>query len=210
MSSSRFVIAGKHEETRMPTNCHTLKKILIAYSVVSCIGDIGHALPRVDGQTITKSRVELPKLNVIGVSLQTTSDGGLIQVTSELVRQRVEIPSATSPTRTTTIDTYAGTAVKSVTLFDPASFQNTTPGTTIGSQPNMYEPNNCGTLSRTNGSPTATYAYPVETSTLPAQNPLGGGYWLGNSSTDTGAVVNRTVAAGTGSGILSYTCPLSP
>jgi len=210
MSSLRFVMAGKHEEMRMRTNCQILRKILIAYSVVSCTGDIGHSMPRVDGQTITKSRVELPKLNVIGVSLQTTSDGGLIQVTSELVRQRVEIPSATSPTRTTTIDTYAGTAVKSVTLFDPASFQDTTPSTTIGSQTSIYEPNNCGALSRSNGSPTATYAYPVEASSLPAQNPLGGGYWLGNSSTDTGAVVNRTVAAGTGSGILSYTCPLSP
>lgn len=210
MSSLKFVMAGNHVEMKRSTNCHILHKILIACLAVCCIEDIGHALPRVDGQSITKSRVELPELNVIGVSLQTTSEGGLVQVTSELVRQRVEIPSATSPTRTTTIDIYAGTAVKSVTLFDPASFQNTTPGTTIGSQTSMDEPNNCGALSRSNGSPTATYAYPVETGALPAQNPLGGAYWLGNSSTDTGAVVNRTVAAGTGSGILSYTCPLSP
>jgi hypothetical protein len=184
--------------------------LLTSVSALFLMGNIGHTSTRVDGQSITRSKVELPELTVTGVSLQTTSNGGLVQVRSGLVRQRVEIPSTTSPTKTTTIDIYAGTAVESVTLFDPASFENSTPGTTVGSQTVMDQPNNCGALSRTNATPTATYAYPVETGTLPAQNPLGGGYWLGSSGTDTGAGVNRTVAAGTGSGILAYTCPLSP
>ena len=172
---------------------------------------VAHGSTRVDGQSITRRQVELPALTVTGVSIQTNSDGALIEATSALVRQRVEIPSATSPIKTTTIDTYTGTAIKAVTLFDPSTFRDPNPSGNTDSQSIMTNPNNCGGMSRTNASPAATYTYPVEAGTLPAQNPLGGGFWLGNSGADQGAVgINRTAAIGTGSGILAFICPLTP
>jgi hypothetical protein len=157
-------------------------------------------------QRINETNLRLPPLTITGVSFMTTADQGLVEMTTTLERQRVEIP--TSSSTTSVIDTYTGTAVREVTLFDPRTYNDLNPNTTINTEgPANGNPNNCGALARTVGTP-ATYAYPVVPGTLPAQNPLGGDYWLGQGA-DTGPQ-NTSVAVGAGLGIASYVCPLLP
>ncbi len=81
---------------------------------------------------LNQSNLRLPALTITGVTLSTTPDGGLVETTSGLERLRVEIP--TSSTSKTIIETYAGTAVKEVTLFDPRTYSNLNPGTKVINQ----------------------------------------------------------------------------
>lgn len=81
---------------------------------------------------LNQSNLRLPALTITGVTLSTTPDGGLVETTSGLERLRVEIP--TSSTTNTVIETYAGTAVKEVTLFDPGTYSNLNPGTKVNNQ----------------------------------------------------------------------------
>jgi len=149
--------------------------------------------------------LRLPALTITGVTMNTTSDGALIQTTMGLTRQQIEINNLTN--KKTIIDTYAGTSVRSTTLFDPQTFSAGTPASKT--------PNNCGALTRNDpasgSSSPATYTYPTVAGTLPAQNPLGGDYWLGTGS-DTGTVTEaqRSLPAGTGLGITAYICPIVP
>jgi len=81
------------------------------------------------GITRLNQSQNLPSLTITGVTLSTTSDGALVETTTGLQRQKVEIPPSN-----TVISTYTGTAVKSVTLFDPRSYSNLTPGTSVNDQ----------------------------------------------------------------------------
>jgi hypothetical protein len=158
-------------------------------------------------QRINETNLRLPPLTITGVSFMTTEDQGLVEITTTLQRQRVEIP--TSSSTTSVIDTYTGTAVREVTLFDPRTYNDLNPNTTINTEgPANRNPNNCGALARDSSETPATYSYPVVPGTLPAQNPLGGDYWLGQGA-DTGSQ-NTSVAVGAGLGIASYVCPLLP
>lgn len=158
-------------------------------------------------QRINETNLRLPPLTITGVSFMTTGDQGLVEITTTLQRQRVEIP--TSSSTTSVIDTYTGTEVREVTLFDPSTYNDLNPNTTINTQgPANDNRNNCGALARDSSGTPATYSYPVVPGTLPAQNPLGGDYWLGQGA-DTGSQ-NTSVAVGAGLGIASYVCPLLP
>lgn len=158
-------------------------------------------------QRINETNLRLPPLTITGVSFMTTGDQGLVEITTTLQRQRVEIP--TSSSTTSVIDTYTGTEVREVTLFNPSTYNDLNPNTTVNTQvPANNNPNNCGALARNSPGTPATYSYPVVPGTLPAQNPLGGDYWLGQGA-DTGSQ-NTSVAVGTGLGIASYVCPLLP
>ena len=159
-------------------------------------------------ENINRTNLRLPPLTITGVSFMSTAEQGLVEVTTTLERQRVEIP--TSSSSTTIIDTYAGTAVREVTLFNPSTYNDLNPNTTINAQEDSKSPDNCGALTRNATPATATYSYPVVPGTLPAQNPLGGDYWLGQGA-DAGPQ-NTSVAAvaGPGLGIAAYVCPLLP
>lgn len=160
---------------------------------------------------VNTGNLSLPGQTITSVTIETTAAGGLREVTTSLTKQNISIPQ--TPNTSSVVSTYAGTAVKEVTLFDPTSFSNSNPGTTeTGQGPAYTSPNNCGALTRSNGNP-ATYSYPVVPGTLPAQNPLGGDYWLGSNPDTQNNPVNRTdtsASAGTGFGISAYTCPLTP
>jgi hypothetical protein len=135
--------------------------------------------------------------------MDTTSTGALTQTVTTLDQQQIELPALTK--NKTVINTYAGTSVNTVTLYDPATFA-------IGSSASE-NPNNCGALTRgepASGNP-AAYSYPIVPGTLPAQNPLGGDYWLGSGAdTASNTLIDRTVSVGTGLGITAYVCPLTP
>lgn len=156
-------------------------------------------------ESINSANIRLPALTVTGVTLDTTSAGALTQTVTTLDRQQIELPALTK--NKTVIDTYAGTSVNTQTLYDPATFAIGTPASN--------NPNNCGALTRANpasGNP-AAYSYPIVPGTLPAQNPLGGDYWLGSGADTALNPVDRTTFSptfGTGLGITAYVCPLSP
>ena len=82
--------------------------------------------------SINESNLRLPALTITGVTLSTTVDGGLVETTTGLERLRVEIP--TSSSTKTVIETYSGTAVEKVTLFDPRTYSNLNPGTKVNNQ----------------------------------------------------------------------------
>lgn len=164
-------------------------------------------------EKINSVDLRLPALTVTGVSIGTSADGALVKTTTGLERQQIELQ--TVPNNKIVLSTYAGTAVRSVTLFDPQTFSTSTPGTTVNiNGPASESPNNCGALSRSNLTNPASYASPTVVGTLPAQNPLGGGYWLGGGA-DTGVVSDAarsstTPTGGTGLGITAYLCPIIP
>lgn len=163
------------------------------------------SLRGIEGMNGTTLR--LPSQTIVGVSIESAGDGGLKEVTTGLLKQRIEVNQ--TPNIKTVVDTYAGTAVKEVTLFSPSTFSDANRGTTVSNQgPASRDPNNCGALTRNNGNP-ATYQYPVVAGTLPAQNPLGGDFWLGQN-VDNQALPDRTVSVGTGFGAAAYVCPIIP
>jgi hypothetical protein len=180
-------------------------KICVSTLLLACGSANAQSLRGI--QRINETNLRLPPLTITGVSFMTTEDQGLVEITTTLQRQRVEIP--TSSSTTSVIDTYTGTAVREVTLFDPRTYNDLNPNTTIDTQgPVSENPNYCGALTRSNAGTPPTYSYPVVPGTLPAQNPLGGDYWLGQGA-DTGTP-NTSVVAGAGLGIASYVCPLLP
>ena len=155
--------------------------------------------------------------------METTKDLGLVETTSTLQRQRIEVKS--SPGISSVIDVYAGADVESVKIFDPSTFSNSTANTGVDEIQAKYRASNCGAFSQT-GSVTGTgaliYAFPIVSnsgdtgasgdqqgnSVLPAQNPLGGQYWLGGAAdTTVSSNLDRSVSAGTGFGNPSYSCP---
>lgn len=82
--------------------------------------------------SINQSNLRLPALTITGITLSTTDDGGLVEATTGLERLSVEIP--TSGNTKTVIQTYAGTSVKEVTLFDPRTYSNLNAGTQVDDQ----------------------------------------------------------------------------
>jgi hypothetical protein len=156
-------------------------------------------------ESINSTNLRLPTLTVTGVTLNTTSDGALTQTVTTIDRQQIEIPALSN--KKTVIDTYSGTSVNTITLYDPTTFAVGT-----GASQN---PNNCGAQTRANpiGSNPASYSYPIIPGTLPAQNPLGGDYWLGSGADIAVNPVDRTTTSptsGSGLGITNYICPLIP
>ena len=116
-------------------------------AMASCliIGNVGTARAQTSrGITqFNQSNLRLPALTITGVSMNTTDYLGLVETVMGLESQRVEIP--TSSNTKTVIQTYAGTAVESVTLFDPATFSNSNPGTKVNNQgPSRSYPYICG------------------------------------------------------------------
>ena len=94
---------------------------------------LGAAAQSLRGITsINNSRMSLPALTITGVSLSTTADGELVETTTGLDRLRVEIP--TSSNTKTVIETYTGTSVEEVTLFEPRTFTNSNAGTRVVDQ----------------------------------------------------------------------------
>lgn len=107
---------------------------------------LGAAAQSLRGITsINNSRMNLPALTITGVSLSTTADGGLVETTTGLDRLRVEIP--TSSNTKIVIETYAGTSVKEVTLFNPSTFTSTSAGTIADAQDNDLSPFVCSATS---------------------------------------------------------------
>lgn len=123
---------------------------------------------------LNESNLRLPALTITGVTLSTTPDGGLVETTTGLETLRVEIP--TSSTSKTVIETYAGTAVKEVTLFNPRSYSNLNPGTKVNNQgPAEGYPYICGAAAPGQAANAAgTYTDPgsgVEVNTGPGEPP---------------------------------------
>jgi hypothetical protein len=123
---------------------------------------------------LNQTNLRLPTLTITGVTLSTTPDGGLVETTSGLERLRVEIP--TSSSTNTIIETYAGTAVKEVTLFDPRTYSNLNSGTKVNNQgPSEGFPYICGAAAPGQAPNTAsTYTVPgssVTVNTGPGQAP---------------------------------------
>ena len=86
------------------------------------------------GISVSKVGLKLPKATTTSVSLSTSADTGLVETTTTLDRQRITVP--TTSTETQVIDIYAGTTTKSVTLYSPTTFTETSANTSIiGSGP---------------------------------------------------------------------------
>jgi len=101
----------------------------LALSVLALSAALPAGAQSLRGITRVNQSQNLPKLTITGVTLSTTADGALVETTTGLERQRIEIP-----TSKTVISTFTGTAVKSVTLFDPRSYRNQNPGTSVNDQ----------------------------------------------------------------------------
>jgi hypothetical protein len=159
---------------------------------------------------ITNNSIKLPSQTLIGISLEPTPEMGLVETGTSLLRQRIEIPI--TPSTKSVIDTYSRVVTRETVLYDPLTYSNSNPGTTVGDQGPSYSfPDTCGALTRIapTGGDSATYTYPVVPGTLPAQSTYGDGYWLGDGA-DTAALPDRTVAVGFGNNDPAYICPQSP
>ncbi len=107
----------------------TLSSILGAAASVQA-----QTLPKIDLRgisSINRINMRLPAQTTTGVSIETTSDLGLIETTTSLDRQRITLPGSG---KDQVIDVYAGTSVKSVTLFDPATYSSSNPNTEVNDQ----------------------------------------------------------------------------
>lgn len=108
-----------------------LPVVLAALAFGSCLGALAQSKspslpptpPTLRLRSVSVGRQSLPGLDVdgvvTGVSLGTTSSGGLTQTVSGLITQDVELPSLSG--EKVVVKTYAGSAVREITLFNPAS-----------------------------------------------------------------------------------------
>ena len=141
--------------------------LFIFSSILTPASVQSQALPRMDLRGIAEinpTNTKLPKLTTTGVSIETTSDLGLVSKTSSLERQRIELPSTSAGK--SVIDVYAGTSVESVTLFAPATFTESRSNTSVDSGNNESYPYICSAHSPSSASYTTAGTYTDPTANI--------------------------------------------
>ena len=118
------------------------------------------ALPSMDLRgisSINQINMRLPELTTTAVSMETTSDLGLVETTTSLERQRISLPSSG---KQQVIDIYAGTSVESVTLFNPTTYSSSNPNTDVDNPgPSEANPNICSATAPSSASLTSAGNY---------------------------------------------------